>query len=137
MTKTAMIKVGCGKCGGNGRYYFAGGSDICFPCNGTGKIRMSKARHERILADRAAMAESWAKSCAEDEARQGRVDDFYHQAERMIETQGIRGARVFFATHRDNAEALAGLIGAMRDVGMYDAANAVVIVRNKLPGSIY
>jgi DnaJ-class molecular chaperone len=125
---TATVKVECGKCAGSGRYHFHGGSDICYPCNGTGSVRMSAAELAKMKAD-AARLESYRAEQLAEEAEESAA---YDAAAALIAAKGIAGAREFFAANRTNRTALAGLILAMRDAQMEAASNAVVAHRNAL-----
>lgn len=128
MTNTKTVSLGCGKCSGSGRYHFSSGSDICYPCNGTGQIRMSAAKHAAIQAEAVRYeAHRAAELAHEERAAEALVD-----AESMIESRGIEGARAYFAAHRSDVDALAGLIDAMRNARLSDASNAVVRHRNAL-----
>lgn len=125
---TNKVQTGCGKCGGNGRYYFQGGSDVCYPCNGTGRVWTTEAK---LAAGRAYVAKMEARML-EERGRMDREEEARLDSEAMIDARGIRGAREFFAAHREDVAALAGLIGAMRNARLFDASNAVVAHRNAL-----
>jgi hypothetical protein len=128
-----MTTTGCGNCGGSGRYYFGDrSSGACFPCNGTGKVRISFAKLEAMRAETA----RWETYRAEAQSREEAEALAYSRAEDMILDHGIEGARRFFAQHRTDPVALAGLIYAMRDHGFSDASNAVVRHRSTLAGAL-
>lgn len=118
---TNTVTVDCGKCSGSGRYYFHGGSGVCYPCDGSGKIKMARAKYEAALAYR---AKADAAQAVEAE-REDREDRAFQAATAAIDTSGIDGARRFYADHRDDSVALGGLVNAMRNARMFEASNAV------------
>lgn len=126
-SKSATVLVNCGKCGGNGRYYFAGGRwEACFPCEGEGKIRMSRAKHARLLVAKERLAARWEESCAREAAEERAREESYFSAREVIEELGLDGARAYFRDHRADRLAIEGLIPAMRELGYHEEANAVV-----------
>lgn len=136
-TTTKTVTVPCGKCAGSGRYYFhtsptTTGSDICYPCNGRGKITMTAAKHARVEAEKARMAATWETYCAAETARETAEDAAYFEALDLIGSGGIQAAREFFRANRTNRNALAGLIAAMRETDLVEESNAVVRFRNAM-----
>lgn len=126
---TTMVSVDCGKCGGSGVYHFGAYSrGACYPCNGRGKVKLSAEALAQAQAYRRKLEERHAELRAAEE----RTAAAFIAAESAIEARGIQGAREFFATHRTDADALAGLIDAMRNARLSDASNAVVRHRNAL-----
>lgn len=121
-TTVKTVTVDCGKCGGNGKYFFRGGHGVCFPCEGTGKLRMSAAKYARILEGAARME----AARADYDALERHEGESFNLASDMIASSGIRGARKFFAAHRTDHTALCGLVMAMRNANMMDESNAVV-----------
>jgi hypothetical protein len=127
MTNTAnktrkTVTIDCGKCGGNGRYYFHGGHGVCFSCEGTGKQTMSAVKYAKLVEG----AKRYEAVRADYDAVERHEDESFNAATGMIDSQGIQGARNFFAANRTDHTALCGLVNAMRNAGLMDASNAVV-----------
>lgn len=132
-SNSKMVKVDCGKCGGNGRYYFGAHSHgACYPCNGTGKVSMSAAKFEAMKAAAADHAARYEAHRAAELAELAAFEGAYFAARELIERDGIRGARAYFTAHRTDAQALSGLIAAMRDFRFEAESNKVVAYRNAM-----
>jgi hypothetical protein len=126
-TKRETVLVDCGRCV-KGTFYYTGGSGACFTCHGTGKLRMSAAKHAELVAHGERMKLAQAAEIAHEHAEEAA----YQEALAAIYTGGVEAARKYFAEHRNDADAIAGLIGAMRDSELVEESNAVVRFRNAM-----
>ena len=138
-TNTKYINVDCGRCV-RGTYYYTGGSGPCYTCEGTGKVRVSRAKHEALVAYRIANQAAWEASCAREADEERRTTEAFLNAEALIQAGGdyagdqgaLEAARDFFRANRTDSVALGGLIMALRQLGFEDESNKLVRFRNAM-----